>query len=236
MSVVEQAAAIPLLAYAGVDDEAVRQPKRAKRRAKRAAKKKRKEKSRRARGPRLLQDERMAAKVNAAAIAAAPLLASAGLVELTTAEREHERRIAAVTAGFWAGLRRHEHEAQLSALIGWLRWQALSLISDAQLAARVDAWVETLGSAPLYVWRHRWDAVLERLLGGRDPLPADAMVWPSACWPALYGRREDFQAACAEHDAAGCTREWCAVTGSPRPAPYVAGEPQTWPSASEAGA
>ena len=167
---------------------------------------------------------RAAARKNAASANATPLLAWAGLAEQTTAQRELERRIAALTDSVWQALGRAERDVQRLAEIVYLRFEIATVLGVPE-ADRIASWIESIGG-PVYASLGLWRSARARALEGSDPVPEAGYIRPSACWPSLRealdgpsreAEGEAWRAALAEHRAAGCRREWCAVRQSGEP-------------------
>ena len=172
--------------------------------------------------------ERKAERTNAKRVAEAPLLAHAGLVEMTDADAEQQRRADAATHGWWGAQARLQHEAQQWAQVGWLSMLAGTLLSEDDHKT-ASQWVASSQTSQIYVWLRRWEQVIKAATTGGDIIPASELIAPSACWPDIDARRDDLKAAWSEHDAAGCSREWCMVRQAGPPRPYVPGvEAQTW--------
>lgn len=175
-----------------------------------------------------IDDERKAERMNAKADSAAPLLAWGGLVEHTTADEQAMRRVEAKEANFWATQARAEHEAQQLAEVSWLRL-LIHLTAGSEEADRVSRWADAVARELAYVRLGCWRRAFASMLAGDDTVPGVGKRHPTACWPSVEAvllsgdepvpSGQALRGEWARHDAAGCTKEWCVVTGSERPDP-----------------
>lgn len=152
----------------------------------------------------------------------APLLAWAGLTPTTTAEAVQERQHEAHTHRFWTGVRHAEAEAAKHFGADWYRWVVWSLV-EPDVFERVAAWADRPRWGGAMMRRHYWKAAAALASEGLDPLPAVAVVHPSACWAALAKGLAEGRWEKAAHEAAGCTPERCNIALCDRPAPLVLG-------------